>query len=150
MVGTYAKIKNGLNWLKGKAVKYVAAIVTKPGDVADSDFMQGLAKVITPALDTAMPGRGMAVDKGLDWVGKAGAISKGLSEDYSKLGKDFSFTDAIANVATGKYDKYRTKQVLKGIQYAHRPDELHSRIQLKALPEPDAFTRTGSYVEELD
>ncbi|GHU18479.1 hypothetical protein FACS189472_06860 [Alphaproteobacteria bacterium] len=101
MVGIYAKIKNGLNWLKGMAAKYVAPVVCKLGDFADSDFVQGLAGVVTPALDMAIPGLGMGINKGLDWAGKAGAIAKGLSADYAEQGDDFGVGDIFKNVATG-------------------------------------------------
>ncbi|GHU22439.1 hypothetical protein FACS189472_15320 [Alphaproteobacteria bacterium] len=151
MVGIYNKIKNGLNWIKGKAAKYVAPIVSKLGDFADSDFVQGLAGIATPALDFAIPGLGTGISKGLDWVGKAGAISKGLMNDYNEQGDDFGVGDIIKNVATGKYAKYR-RNVPDGIKFAKRPDDLHHRIQLKSLPAPEdeSGNRTGSYVEELD
>jgi hypothetical protein len=51
----------------------------------------------------------------------------------------------IKNVASGKY----TKRGPKGIDLAKRPDQLHPRIELKALPPPDG-NYNGSYVEELD
>ncbi|GHU18258.1 hypothetical protein FACS189472_06320 [Alphaproteobacteria bacterium] len=149
MVGIYAKIKNGLNWLKGKAAKYVAPVVSKLGDFADSDFVQGLAGLATPALDMAIPGLGTGISKGLNWIGKAGAIAKGLSADYNERGDDFGVGDIIKNVATGKYDKYRKNKIPDGIKFAKRPTDLHPRIELKALPSGDE-TYTGSYVEELD
>ncbi|GHU23250.1 hypothetical protein FACS189472_16240 [Alphaproteobacteria bacterium] len=150
MVGIYAKIKNGLNWLKGKAAKYVAPVVSKLGDFADSDFVQGLAGVVTPAIDMAIPGLGTGIRKGLDWVGNAGAIAKGLSADYQEQGDEFGVGDIIKNVATGKYSKYRRGG--DGIKFAKRPNELHPRIELKALPSADdnEYSKSGSYVEELD
>jgi hypothetical protein len=38
MVGIYAKIKNGLNWLQDKDYTKVMPVLGKLGDLADSSF----------------------------------------------------------------------------------------------------------------
>jgi hypothetical protein len=152
MVGIYNKIKNGLNWLKGKAAKYVAPVVSTLGDFANSEFVQGAAGLLTPALNMAIPGLGTGISKGLQWAGQAGDIAKGLAEGYAEYGDDFSLEDMYKNVTSGKYKsgKKSKKRIPGGIDLSKRPDDLHPRIELKALmPAEDEF-RTGSFVEELD
>jgi hypothetical protein len=134
MVGIYSKIKNGLNWLKGKAAKYVAPVVGQLGDLANSEFVQGAAGFLNPFLNSVAPGLGTGISTGLSYLGKAGDIANGLAADYKEKGDDFGFTDMYKNITSGKYTKNR---VPKGIGLSKRPDELHPRIELKALPEPE-------------
>ncbi|GHU19229.1 hypothetical protein FACS189472_08710 [Alphaproteobacteria bacterium] len=161
MVGIYAKIKNGLNWLKGKAAKYIAPVVGGLGDFANSDLVQGVAGLVTPALNMAIPGLGTGINTGLSWTGKAGDIANGLADDYKQYGDDFGFTDMFKNVSSGKYTKkkigmknpksvsYESPQ--GGVDLAKRPDDLHPRIKLKALPPAEETEDlVQSYVEEVD
>jgi hypothetical protein len=152
MVGIYAKIKNGLNHLKGAALKNVAPIVGTIGDIAQSDFMQGLAGMAGPVLDTFIPGLGMGINKGLSWIGKAGDIANGLTQDYALQGDQLGYSDIFKNVTSGKYTKSAQKSMPKGgINLAQRPDQLHPRVELKALPPPGEYEPvTQSYVEEVD
>jgi hypothetical protein len=146
MVGIYNKIKNGLNWLKGKAAKYVAPVVSGFGDFASSDFVQGAAGLLTPALDMAIPGLGTGISKGLEWAGKAGDVAKGLAADYKTLGDNFGFVDMFNNVRSGKYTKKG------GINLAKKPTDLHPRIELKSITsgDDDGDIETASLVEEID
>ena len=145
MVGIYSKIKNGLNWLKGKAAKYVAPIVGTIGDFANSDLVQGAASFASPFLDTVVPGLGTGIKTGLSWMGKAGDVANGLAADYEKYGNDFGISDMIGNVARGKYNG-KQQGVGAGINFAKRPDDLNSLIELKSLPSPGQ----RSYVEEIE
>ncbi|GHU24013.1 hypothetical protein FACS189472_17020 [Alphaproteobacteria bacterium] len=149
MVGIFNKIKNGLNWMKGKALKYVAPVIGKLGDFAQSDFVQGIRKLGAPMLDSVIPGLGTGINTGLDWLGKAGDVANGLSQDYQEQGDNLGYSDIFKNIATGKYVKKR--KVPDGISLAKNPDQLHERIQLKMLPAPDdAQGVSASYVEEID
>jgi hypothetical protein len=149
MVGIYNKIKNGLNWIKGKAAKYIAPIVSGFGDFASSDFVKGAARLLTPALDMAIPGLGTGINKGLEWAGKAGDVAKGLSEDYKTQGDNFGFVDMFNNVRSGKY----TKKSPGGINLAKKPTDLHPRIELKSIISGDdeyGEIKSASFVEEID
>ncbi|GHU18299.1 hypothetical protein FACS189472_06410 [Alphaproteobacteria bacterium] len=118
MVGIFNKIKNGLNWIKGKALKYVAPAIGKLGDFAQSEFFQGIRKFGAPALDAVIPGLGTGINTGLDWLGKAGDTANGLSQDYRDQGDDFGYSDIFKNVASGKYAKKR--KIPGGIGLAKR------------------------------
>jgi hypothetical protein len=54
------------------------------------------------------------------------------------------------NITSGKYTK--KNRVPKGIGLSKRPDELHPRIELKALPEPEPEDDgyAGPVIEEVD
>jgi hypothetical protein len=151
MVGIYAKIKNGLNYLKGTAFKNVAPIVGTLGDIAQSDFMKGIADFASPFLDAFAPGLGTGVNKGLSWIGKAGDIASGLAQDYAEQGDELGFGDMFKNITSGKYNKSQRSSPKGGIDLAQRPDQLHPRVELKALPPPGEYNPvTKSYVEEID
>jgi hypothetical protein len=150
MVGIYSKIKNGLNWLKGKAAKYVAPVVGTLGDLANSEFVQGAAGFLNPFLNSAIPGLGTGISTGLSYLGKAGDIANGLAADYKEQGDDFGFTDMYKNITSGKYTNKKNR-VPKGVGLSKRPDELHPRIELKALPEPEGNDEyNGPVIEEVD
>jgi hypothetical protein len=151
MVGIYNKIKNGLNWLKGKALKYVAPAIGKLGDLASNELLNGVVGVATPFLNTIAPGLGTGIGKGLDWLGNAGTIANGVAADYAEQGDKLGFGDIYTNIKSGKYNKKRS--VPKGIDLAERPEKLHERIELKMLPAPDDYdgeTASASFVEEVD
>ena len=93
MVGIYAKIKNGLSWLKGKALKNVAPVIGSIGDFANSSLVQGIAGLAAPALDSFAPGLGTGIKTGLGWVGNAGSIANGLARDYAEQGDNLGYTD---------------------------------------------------------
>jgi hypothetical protein len=154
MVGIYNKLKNGLNWLKGKAMKYVAPVVGQLGDFANSDFVQGVAGLASPFLDTIAPGLGTGINKGLGWLGSAGDIANGLAADYKAQGDNLGFGDMFSNVTSGKYSKKNAFASPKGgINLSKRPDDLHPRIQLKELTageDSGGKPTFASYVEELD
>lgn len=153
MVGIYAKIKNGLNWIKNKGAKYVAPVVGGLGNIANSDLIQGAASFLNPYLNTVVPGLGTGISTGLSLIGKAGDIASGLAAHYDKLGENFSFSDMYNNVRSGKYS--RKSKLKDSIGLAKRPDELHPLIELKSLPAPDDLNDTyprggGPIVEEID
>jgi hypothetical protein len=155
MVGIYNKIKNGLNWLKGKALKYVAPAIGKLGNFAQSDFVQGVSGFAQPILNTFVPGLGTGVSKGLEWLGGAGDIANGLAEDYQKQGDSFGFGDMYKNVTSGKYTKSRKTKVPNGIKLSQRPDQLNDRIELKSdlkalMPAEDDGDIVYGQVEELE
>jgi hypothetical protein len=148
MVGIYAKIKNGLNYSKGAALKHVAQIVGNIGDFVQGDFMQGLTNLAAPVLDTFVPGLGTGVSKGLSWIGKAGNIANGLAQDYATQGDALGFGDMFKNITSGKYT---ATGKTGGIALAKRADQVHPRLDLKALPPPGEYNpATGAYVEEID
>jgi hypothetical protein len=149
MVGVYSKIKNGLNWLKGKAAKYVAPVVGTLGDIANSDFVQGAAGFLNPFLNSVAPGLGTGISTGLSYLGKAGDIANGLAEDYKEKGDDFGFSDMYDNIRSGKYTNRKSK-VPKGIGLSKRPDELHPPIELKSLPGREDEDVVGPNIEEVD
>jgi hypothetical protein len=154
MVGIYNKLKNGLNWIKGKAMKYVAPAVGQLGEWASSDLVKGVAGMASPFLDTIAPGLGTGINKGLGWLGTAGNIANGLSADYQEQGDKLGFSDMFANIKSGKYTKGKTVASPKGgITLSKRPDDLHPRTQLKELTAGDdgeGRPTFASYVEELD
>jgi hypothetical protein len=157
MVGIYNKIKNGLNWLKGKALKYVAPAIGKLGDFAQSDFVQGVSGFAQPILDTFVPGLGSGINKGLNWLGGAGDVASGLAEDYAKQGDNLGFGDMYKNITSGKYTKSKKKKVPDGINLSQRPDQLNDRIELKSdmlalMPPDDSGEGEIVYgnVEEVD
>ena len=65
MVGTYAKIKNGLNWLKDKTFNSVLPALGKLGDLINSDVVQGISGFATPMLNSLIPGLGTGINTGL-------------------------------------------------------------------------------------
>jgi hypothetical protein len=157
MVGIYNKIKNGLNWLKGKALKYVAPAIGKPGGFAQSDFVQGVSGFAQPILNSFVPGLGTGINKGLEWLGSAGDVANGLADDYKQQGDNFGFSDMYKNVTSGKYTKSKKKKVPEGIKLSQRPDQLNDRIELKSdmlalMPPEDDGEADVVYgnVEEVD
>jgi hypothetical protein len=143
MVGIYAKIKNGLNWLQDKAYKNVMPIVGKIGDFAKSDLVKGAVGLISPALNGIVPGLGAGVSTGLDYLGRIGDMANNAAADYAA--NPFGIVEGIHNFTGGKYSRPS-----KGIGLARRPDKLHDRIKLKALPPADDETYSGPNITEVD
>jgi hypothetical protein len=147
MVGIYSKIKNFFSDLgdkaKSVAFEYVAPVVGKLGNIAGSEFVQGLATKAAPYLNGVIPGLGTGIQTALPWAKQIGDVANGAYKNYMQ-NPNYGFGDLINNVRNKKYGS----KVPKGIGLARRPDELHSRIELKALPSPDDMPE--SFVEELD
>jgi hypothetical protein len=143
MVGIYAKIKNGLNWLQDKAYTKVMPVLGKIGDLADSSLVRGAVGMISPALNGIVPGLGAIANQGLDWASKIGGMARNAADDYAQ--NPFGVVEGIHNFTGGKY----SQKPSKGIGLARRPDKLHDRIKLKALPSPDD-TYNGPIIEEVD
>jgi hypothetical protein len=162
MVGLISKVKKFFSNLPEKidkaAYKYALPFLGTVGDVANSSLVQAGVNFAAPWIDTVAPGWGTGLRIGTSVAGKVGDIAnQSLQEDW---GGNFGITDFAKNVVSGKYGTNPFKDVVaftgpspnpvpKGINLAKRPDTLHSRIQLKALPSGDE-EYTGSFVEELD
>jgi hypothetical protein len=142
MVGIYAKIKNGLNWIKNKATENVLPWVSKIGDLANSKAVQGIMGFATPALNSFIPGLGTGIGKGLNFLGKLGGLSNNVNQ-HLKSG------DLIDYVINDDEAPMKTPKISPGIRLSRRPNALHERIKLKALPAPDDVY-TGPKVEEID
>jgi hypothetical protein len=145
MVGIYAKIKNGLNWLQDTAYKKALPFIGKLGDFAKSDLVKGVVGLAAPALNGIVPGLGAGVNAGLNYLGKFGDMANNAAADYAA--NPFGIVDGIQNFTSGKYNRPS-----KGIGLARRPDKLHNRIKLKALPPPDDEPKpyNGPNIEEID
>jgi hypothetical protein len=144
MVGIYAKIRNGWNWLKDKVKNKVIPLANKALDFANSDFAQGMIDLGGTALNAFAPGAGTALKGGLQGV-------IGLGNNAREIG----------NKAQEVWNSNKPR-VPKGINLASRPGELNPRIQLKnALMPPEeeeeptpkysmGLLPRGPRVEELD
>jgi hypothetical protein len=139
MVGIYAKIKNGLNWIKDKAKNVVMPFMGKIGDFANNKTVQGLASWAAPALNGIVPGLGNGVSAAIPFLGKLGNTAKAYLNDDDDFNSGELQPVPLMNV----------KRKVGAIGLAQRPDTLHSRIELKALPAPEDEP-PRSFVEELD
>jgi hypothetical protein len=101
MVGIYAKIKNGLNWIQNKALKNILPIVGKVGDVANSDLLNSILGYATPVLNSLAPNLGTGLQTVVNYAGKLGNIANNAYADYQQ--NPFTMTDFAKNVASGKY-----------------------------------------------
>jgi hypothetical protein len=124
-VGIFSKAKNFFTSLPSKVSKYAPQFFGKLSDVLDSDVAKKLIGLAEPALNSVIPGLGT-----------------GLSTTLPQLSK---FSRGIGNFGKG-YIPSQYKPV-KEVPFK-RPNELHERIQLKALPAPDSYN--GPTVEEID
>jgi hypothetical protein len=149
MVGIYSKIKNGLSWLENKAFKKLAPLVGNIGDIANSGIVQGIAGLASPALDAFMPGLGMGLNKGLNFLGGLGGIAKQAEQDYDD---GMSLGQMGSKLMRGGYSTAKKRDNLKGLNLARNISDLNPLIELKsgtkALMPP--MNDNGSFVEELD
>jgi hypothetical protein len=122
MVGIWNKIKNGFNTIQNKVEKNLIPFVGKLGDFVNSKGVQAAASFITPALTAVNPMSGTAVSTGMNFLGGLGDAAN----DYAKNG---SVLETAQNYAKSK--------LMSAQDVAKRPDQLHERIQLKALPPAD-------------
>ncbi|GHU18100.1 hypothetical protein FACS189472_05930 [Alphaproteobacteria bacterium] len=130
MVGIFKKIKDGLNWIKNKVVKNVLPYVGKLGDIVDSDALQSVIKAIGPAADAFIPGLGTGINAARNFISNAGNVARTLTKtggfaNVPNLSNKFANVPNLSN-------KFANVPNL-----AKRPDQLHDRIQLKALPPPE-------------
>jgi hypothetical protein len=134
MVGIWAKIKNGFNWVKDHIFKPVVCGLKK---VVDNKFVKGIVKYAAPALNMVIPCLGTGIQTGFNFLSKAAPIASNLLSDHDKGG----FKGVAKNVMGGKYNHVMPKQLQRAIQsgmeLAKRPDTLHNRLQLRALPAPE-------------
>ena len=113
MVGIYSKFQKGLNYLTELANK-------------STGFINGFVPVLGTALNYALPA-----------IGKIGDIAHNSYLDYKE--KPYGIGEWVQNFASGRYNEPKKPRlkISKGIGLAKRPDQLHNRISLKALPPPD-------------
>jgi hypothetical protein len=142
MPGIFNKINKYWDLLKNKVVNTILPTIANIGDLAGSDVVQGIASFATPVLNTIVPGLGSGLGLALPFISNLGKKARTIAKDWS-ANPDY-LSDQIKEFAR---EKSQVKQVPKGIGLSRRPEQLHSRIQLKALPDPD---NSKSYVEELD
>jgi hypothetical protein len=154
MVGIWNKIKNGLNTIQNKVQQNLIPFVGKLGDFVNSKPVQTAASFITPALTAVNPALGTAVSTGMNFLG-------GLGNAANEFTKNNSVLEMAQNYKKGKLTSPQ--------DFAKRPNQLHERIQLKALPPADenedeepigedeqeydqtpVMNQNGSYVEEVD
>jgi hypothetical protein len=121
MVGIYSKIKNGLNWLQNTPLKNILPILGKVGDVANSDLLNSLLTVATPALNTLVPGLGPGLGETRKFLGKGGTMANDVCDN----------------------NNYQSRP--RPTVISKRPDQLQERIQLKSLPDS-----SGPNIEEVD
>jgi hypothetical protein len=150
MVGIYAKIKNGLSWLKNKVKDNVLPTLGKIGDFANSKAVHGILGLATPALNSFMPWLGTGLSTAANFVGKLGSMSNDIN-DHLNNGDLMDYASEKAQQIFGMANPNAKPKltVSRGIGLARRPDKLSSRIQLKSLPAPDDLPR-GPIIEELD
>jgi hypothetical protein len=152
MVGIYAKIKNGLNYIKDKAMKNVLPWLGTIGDIASNPTVQQFASMASGGLNMLAPGFGTVVSKALPYISNFGNMAKAAHEDYmnneTEDGNNLGITDIIGNAVSGNYGtpsgSPTTKTISKGIGLARNPNDLNPRIKLKALMPP------SPNIEELD
>jgi hypothetical protein len=156
MVGIYAKIKNGLNYIKDKAMKNVLPLIGTIGDIASNPTVQQFASMAAGGLNMLAPGFGTVVSKALPYISNLGNMAKSAHSDYmnneTEYGNNLGVVDIIGNVIGGDYGsvsgKPSRKVVSKGIGLAKNFNDLNPRIKLntsvKALMPP------GPVIEELD
>jgi hypothetical protein len=83
MVGIYAKIKNGLNWIKNHIFKPVVNTVNK---ITHNPFVNALVKTAAPALNSFIPGLGIGISTGFNVVKNATPVVQQLISDGEKEG----------------------------------------------------------------
>jgi hypothetical protein len=94
-------------------------------------------------LNSFVPGLGTGLNSALPFVANLGKKARKIHNDWSN---DSDYLKNQISNFTGCQP-----QVQKGIHLARRPENLHSRIQLKSLPVPDEYLpHQKSYVEEID
>jgi hypothetical protein len=153
MVGIYSKLKTYFGKLGDGATKmaydYGLPLVSKIGKFANSPFVQGLASRAAPALDSFVPGLGTAVSKGLPFVSRFG--------DMAQSAIDYHRPPAFANAKSSARSRKGRIGLARGAGLAKRPDDLHERVQLKALMpaddesiEEDFNVAVPSSVDEAD
>jgi hypothetical protein len=128
MAGIYSKIDKFFSKVADTVKDNVLPALGKIGDFVDSDLFQKVSSYATPAIDSFIPGLGTGINSVIPYIAQAGKFARKYSNN-----------------------KPSTNSVPKGIYLSKRPDNLHSRIQLKSLPPPeDDSTRPKSFVEETD
>jgi hypothetical protein len=83
MVGIYAKIKNGLNWIKNHIFKSVVNMANK---IVHNPFMNTLVKTAAPALNSLIPGLGTGINTGFEVVKNITPVAQQLISDHDKGG----------------------------------------------------------------
>ncbi|GHU19205.1 hypothetical protein FACS189472_08650 [Alphaproteobacteria bacterium] len=169
MVGIFNKIGKFFGKVKDVVKDTVLPTIGKIGDFMDSDAVQGIASFAAPALNTIVPGLGTGLGMALPFLSKLGKKAKGISKEWNNNSnylmdkvKEFSGASpkgdtspwlAKANATAYESNEPDEPSIPQGIQFARRPDALHSRIKLKQLPAAEdeyVGPRGESYVEEID
>jgi hypothetical protein len=115
MVGIYSKINKFFSKVGDTVNDNVLPVLGKIGDFVYSDLFQKVASYGTPAIDSFIPGLGTGINTVIPYISQAGKFA----QKYSNL-------------------KPPVNTVPKGVYLSKRPDNLHNRIELKALPPPDS------------
>jgi hypothetical protein len=128
MVGMYSKINKFFSKVADTVKDNVLPALGKIGDFVDSDLFQKASSYATPAMDSFIPGLGIGINSVIPYIAQAGKFARKYSNN-----------------------KPQTYSVSKGIYLEKRPENLHSRIQLKSLPpHDDDYIRPKSFLEEID
>jgi hypothetical protein len=134
MVNIYATIKNELNWIKNHIFKPIVNTVNK---ITHNPFVNNLVNTAAPMLNSVLPGLGTGISTGFNVVKNAAPVVQQLISDGEKGG----IQNVLQNFTQGNYNKAIPEQlrrmVQSGMTLAKRPDTLHNRLQLRALPPPD-------------
>jgi phage-related protein len=130
MVGIWSKIKNGLNWIKDKAVNTAIPVIGKINDIINSKAVSGAVNFAAPLLNSIYPALGTGIQAALPMVQN---FSQSLNNQAQKFGNMIQ----------------PTRNVKQGIGLARRPDEIHPRLELKG-GSGTVFNRNDSYAEVLD
>jgi hypothetical protein len=139
MVGIYAKIKNGFNWIKNHIFKPVVNTVKK---VVHSPFVKKLVGFATPLLNTVAPGLGTGISTGFNIADQVlSDADRGGVQGVIEKGMDGGYNQQLSGVPG-------LNKVMQSMTLARRPSELNPLIQLKN--DSAIVPRNRSYVEEID
>jgi hypothetical protein len=141
MIKIINKLSKYWDKFKNVAKNTVLPALGKIGDIMDSDVVNGITSLAFPALNTVVPGLGAGLSTAKNFISGVGKRAKSLSKQWEADPNNF---------LNNQLNQFVGQRVPKGIQYARRPDQLHPRIELKSLPEPENGQSFQSYVEEID
>jgi hypothetical protein len=178
MVGIWAKIKNGFNWVKDHIFKPVVNGVRK---VLDNKVVKNLFNFGAPLLNTVIPGLGTGIQTGYNVLTKVAPMAQQLMSDHDKGGAKGIAQKALSGGYTKSLHQIpgvprmiqrlnpNVQDLLKSLNLAKNPNQLNPLITLKKEPQalmpyrenedelPQAVTpsirpsyRGVSRVEELD
>ena len=129
MVGIWAKIKNGFNWIKDHIFKPVVNTVKK---IIHNPFVKTIVDVGAPLLNTVVPGLGTGISTGFNIAGGVADAASNLMSDHDKGGTE----GVIQKAVSGGYNQTLSqipafRRVMNSMKLAKRPEELNPLIELK-------------------